>query len=228
MNPDLPQLGRAVGAECLHRQHLPHCEGAAGRTLEAAQGRMITSKLPCALLGSQRAHRSRVAHHHPTRLRKNFAPGFARVELLVENSGSSNVVNHYDRHYQARRKSVWRQHRSCRQGIHKVAKTTFDTAGATDKSGSSPCEVGWRHRAWFASRERQRSDSTRIGNAVDIVLWPDALRIEESHGVDSERVAQQAAQSWLHRVHNWPYSRRRSSKARGKIYSWPVPMLPTI
>jgi hypothetical protein len=36
-----------------------------------------------------------------------------------------------------------------------------------------------------------------LGNAVDIVLWPDALRIEESHGVDAERVAQQTAQSWL-------------------------------
>jgi tetratricopeptide (TPR) repeat protein len=36
-----------------------------------------------------------------------------------------------------------------------------------------------------------------LGNAVDIVLWPDTLRIEEKHGVDAERVAQQTAQSWL-------------------------------
>jgi tetratricopeptide (TPR) repeat protein len=36
-----------------------------------------------------------------------------------------------------------------------------------------------------------------LGDAVDIVLWPDALRIEERHGVDAERIAQRTAQNWL-------------------------------
>jgi tetratricopeptide (TPR) repeat protein len=36
-----------------------------------------------------------------------------------------------------------------------------------------------------------------LGNAVEIVLWPEALRVEEGHGREAELTAYRTAQNWL-------------------------------